>query len=54
MQDKHKVASIGIVCITALGITAVLTGHDSGVITATAGLIGTLVGYCFGSLKREK
>ena len=54
MKDKFIIALVGIVCITAIVVTCVAKGIDGVVIASGCGLIGTLVGYCFGQKEEKK
>jgi len=52
-MEKNAVVSVGIVCLTALGITALLNGIDGTILTAISGTIGTVIGYMFGRSRSE-
>jgi 1,4-dihydroxy-2-naphthoate octaprenyltransferase len=50
--DRNYVAVIGIICITAIAVASLVTNHDSTIIIALVGLVGTILGYVFGVIPR--
>jgi len=44
---------VAVVCLTALGLTALHKGIDSGLLTSISAIIGGIAGYQFG-VKRKK
>jgi len=48
MSDKYIVALVGIICLTALGITALAKGIDGALFSTVIGTIGTVLGYLWG------
>lgn len=53
MEDRYLVAIVGLVCLTVIVCTAISHGINGVLISSTAGIIGTIVGYCFGVVKKE-
>jgi len=54
MEDKFKVAIFGIGSVSAIVITCIFNGVDGIVVGAGVGIIGSIVGYCFGRKKNNK
>ena len=48
MKDKTIVALFGIGAITAIVITCAYKNIDGTIIAGGRGIIGTIIGYCFG------
>ncbi len=44
---------VAVICLTALGLTAVYKGIDSGLLTSISAIIGGIAGYSV-KLKRKK
>ena len=51
MQDRTIVAIFGISTIGAIIIACVYKNIDGTIIAGGCGIIGTIVGYCFGKVK---
>ena len=53
MESKHVVAAVGIAGAVVLGVANLyFEGPDSTVATAIVGVIGLIVGYAFGKVKK--
>jgi hypothetical protein len=54
MEDRVLVTVVGIVCLTALGITYfIFVRSDSTVLLSLASIIGGIIGYRVGKARRE-
>jgi len=51
MKDKMIVAIVGILSISAIVCTCVLSGIDGTLVAGGVGVIGTITGYVFGKVK---
>jgi len=50
--DRNYVAITVIICLTAVAVASLVTNHDSTIVIALVGLIGTIVGYVFGVIPK--
>jgi len=51
MEDKHIVAVAGILSIAGIVVACIFNGLNGTIIAGGCGIIGTIVGYCFGKVK---
>jgi hypothetical protein len=54
MEDKTYIALFGIGCMTALEVSAVMSGNDGAYLSAVIAAISVVVGYAFGSVTGDK
>lgn len=46
--DRNLVAITVIICLTVIAVASLVTNHDSTIVIAMVGSIGTIAGYVFG------
>lgn len=46
--EVEKWLAVAIICVTALGITALICGHDGTVLSTVVGLVTGVAGYILG------
>lgn len=55
MDDKYKLAAIGVVSLVGYGCVALYTGHNgtvmTGIISAVVGIVAGTIGFIAGKLK---
>ena len=52
--SRNFVVMVGIICITAIEVTALLTGLDGQLFLSSIAGISGLVGYMYGKSRREQ
>lgn len=48
MEDKYKLSCVGVVCLTAYGISALCLGHNGTIMTGTIVVIGSIIAGTIG------
>ena len=51
MKDRFIIALTGVICITAITVSCIVTGIDGVVVGSAIGAIGAIIGGIFGYMK---
>jgi hypothetical protein len=51
MKDRMIVALFALFCVTVLSSLWIIMGHNHNTLTAAVGMLGTISGYAFGSIR---